>query len=90
MKAKRKVASNERMKRSLEATRVDIKRWFGARAKSDRLRKVHDLIHVQSVSAHAGVLARELALKKRFSKAAAERVGGRGYLQRQIHKAVAN
>jgi len=62
-----------RLKGSLDATKKDMRRWFKTRAKRGTLSKVHDLTHVESVSAHAGVLAEELALRKGMSKNAAKK-----------------
>lgn len=66
---------NARLHRSLKATKADMQRWFATRAKRKTLSKVHDLAHVESVGVHAGLLAEELALRKRFSKTSAKRIG---------------
>jgi len=70
---KRKQTGKQRIDKSLEATRADMRRWFKTRAKRGTLSKVHDLTHVESVSAHAGVLAEELALRKGFSRESAKK-----------------
>jgi len=57
------MARARRTARAREKTKEQIRKWFGARAKRGTLSPAHDLTHVESVSAHAGILAQELARK---------------------------
>lgn len=87
MKPRRK-QSNARLHRSLNSTKADMQRWFGTRAKRKTLSKVHDLAHIESVGVHARLLAEELALRRGFSKASANRTGILAEASGKVHDIV--